>query len=241
LGAQLDKWILQHTVDPEQVLFFSRLIDLAISSDSYEQLCQRVVHEEITQGLISGAHLYSVDSNLDMELQISYGKTTPLVEQVVSAWGTSPLSKCIVEKRMQYMAGKEAAHVALPLAKTSVPVGAMLLVMAPEVASAPVSEPVAHLLSKVGAFFIEVRPRHSLQARATGNGNNHRPEQLTTRQIAIIQLIGAGLTNGQIGKDLSLSESTIRQETIKIYKSLGVSGREQALIAAKKIGLVSRN
>lgn len=237
----MDKWILQHKFDPEQVLLISRLIDLAIHSDSYEQLCQRVVHEEITQGLISGAHLYSVDSNLDMELQMSYGKTTPLVEQVISAWGTSPLSKCLVEKRMQYQAGKEAAHVALPLAKSSVPVGAMLLVMGPEVSEPPVSEPVAHLLSKIGAFFVEVRPRHSLQARATGNGQNHRPDQLTTRQIQIVQLIGAGLTNGRIGKDLALSESTIRQETIKIYKSLGVSGRDEAVSAAKKMGLVSRN
>jgi DNA-binding CsgD family transcriptional regulator len=237
----MDRWILDYPVDPEQVQTLSRLVDLAISSDSYEQLCQRVVHEEITRGLISGAHLYSVDSNLDMELQISYGKTTYLVERVVSAWGTSPLSKCILEKRMQYLAGKEAAHVALPLAKSSVPVGAMLLVMAPEVGRPPVSEPVAHLLSKVGAFFIEVRPRHSLQARALGIGQNQRPEQLSTRQIQIVQYIGSGLTNSQIGKELLLSESTIRQETIKIYKSLGVSGRDQAVIAAKKIGLVSRN
>ena len=237
----MDKWILKHPIDPEQVLFFSRLIDLAVSSDSYEQLCQRVVHEEITRGLISGAHLYSVDSNLDMELQMSYGRTTPLVEQVVSAWGTSPLSKCIVEKRMQYQAGKEAAHLALPLAKSSVPVGAMLLVMGNEVSGPPMSEPVAHLLSKVGAFFVEVRPRHSLQARVTGKGHEHRPEQLTTRQIQILQLISAGFTNGRIGKELSLSESTIRQETIRIYKALGTAGRNEAVIAAKKIGLVSKS
>jgi ATP/maltotriose-dependent transcriptional regulator MalT len=237
----MDKWILQHKIDPAQVLFFSRLIDLAVSSDSYEQLCQRVVHEEITQGLISGAHLYSVDSNLDMELQVSHGKTTSLVEQVVSAWGTSPLSKCLVEKKMQYEEGKEAAHVALPLAKSSVPVGALLLVMRPEVASPPISEPVAHLLSKIGAFFVEVRPRNSPQARVTGKGHSHSPGQLTTRQIQIVQLIGAGLTNGQIGKDLALSESSIRQETIKIYRALGVSGRDEAVSAAQKMGLVSIN
>jgi DNA-binding CsgD family transcriptional regulator len=237
----MDKWLLKHPVDAEQVVVLSKLVDLAISSDSYEQLCQRIIHEEITRGLISGAHLYSVDSNLDMDLQISYGKTTSLVQPVVSAWGTSPLSKCLVEKRMQYQPGKEAAHLALPLAKSSVPVGAMLLVMAPEVAGPPLSEPVAHLLSKVGAFFVEVRPRHSPAARANGNGHTQSPEQLTTRQIQIIQLIGAGLTNGQIGKDLALSESTIRQETIKIYKSLGVSGRDEAVKSAKKMGLVSRN
>jgi DNA-binding CsgD family transcriptional regulator len=237
----MDKWLLKQTIDPEHVQFISRLTDLAIASDSYEQLCQRIVHEEITEGLISGAHLYSVDSNLDMELQVSYGKTTEQVQPVVSAWGDSPLSKCIVGKKMQFEAGKEASHLALPLAKSSVPVGAMLLVMGPEMATPPMSEPVAHLLSKLGAFFVEVRPRLSLQARANGNGHHHKPEQLSTRQIQIVQLIGASLTNGQIGKELSLSESTIRQETIKIYKAMGVSGREEAVAAAKKMGLVSRN
>jgi len=236
----MDRWMLQHKIDPEGILFLSRLIDLAVSSDSYEQLCQRVVHEEITQGLISGAHLYSVDSNLDMELQVSYGRTTLLVEPVVSAWGASLLSKCLVEKKMQFQEGKEAAHVALPLAKSSVPAGAMLLVMVPEMATPPVSEPVAQLLSKLGGFFVEVQPKLSLHARA--NGNDLRvAQQLTTRQIRIVQLIGASLTNGQIGRELSLSESTIRQETIKIYKAMGVSSRNEAVAAAKKLGLASKN
>jgi DNA-binding CsgD family transcriptional regulator len=233
--------ISQHTVVPEQVPILSRLIDLAVSSDSYEQLCQRIIHEDITGGLIIGAHIYSVDSNLDMELQVSYGKTTELVKQVVPAWGASPLSKSIVENRMQYYPGKDAAHFALPLAKSSVPVGALLLVMAAGSKDPPISEPVAHLLSKVGAFFFEVRPRHSPAARTNGNGNSQAPEQLTTRQIQIIQLMGAGLTNGQIGKDVALSESTIRQETIRIYKSLGVSGRDEAVKAAKKMGLVAKD
>jgi DNA-binding CsgD family transcriptional regulator len=235
----MDKWLLKQTIDPEHVQFLSGLTDLAIASDSYEQLCQRIVHEEITEGLISGAHLYSVDSNLDMELQVSYGKTTDQVQPVVSAWGDSPLSKCIVGKKMQFEAGKEASHLALPLAKSSVPVGAMLLVMGPQMGTPPISEPVAHLLSKLGAFFVEVRPRLSLQSRANGNGH-HTPQQLSTRQIQIVQLIGAALTNGQIGKELSLSESTIRQETIKIYKSMGVSGRSEVVAAAKKLGLVSK-
>jgi DNA-binding CsgD family transcriptional regulator len=237
----MTKRLSQHRVDPEQVLILSKLIDLATSSDSYEQLCQRIVHEEVTQNIVTGAHLYSVDSNLDMDLQLSYGKTTELVEQVISAWGNSLLAKCLVEKRMQYQPGKEAAHLALPLAKASVPVGAILLVMDPGLSSPPLSEPVAHLLSMVGAFFVEVKPRNSPVGRVNGNGTAHSREQLTTRQIQVIQLIGAGLTNAQIGKELALSESTIRQETIRIYKSLGVSGRSEAVLVAKKMGLVSRN
>jgi len=237
----MDKKILNQPVEVDQVLLFSDLIDLAISSDSYEQLCQRVVHEEITKGLVQGAHLYSVDSNLDMELQVSHGKTSGLVERVVSAWDGSLLGECLMTKQMVFRSGKNESHLAMPLAKGSVPVGALLLVVDPKLQIPPLSEAVSHLLSKVGAFFMEVRPRISLQARANGNGFAHKPEQLTTRQVQIVQLIGATLTNGQIGKELSLSESTIRQETIKIYKALGVSGREEAVTAGIKIGLLSKN
>jgi DNA-binding NarL/FixJ family response regulator len=237
----MDKKILNQPVEVDQVLLFSSLIDLAISSDSYEQLCQRVVHEEITKGLVHGAHLYSVDSNLDMELQVSHGKTSDLVERVVSAWDGSLLGECLMSKQMVFKSGKNESHLAMPLAKGSVPVGALLLVVDPKLEIPPLSEAVSHLLSKVGAFFMEVRPRISLQGRSNGKGFAHKPEQLTTRQVQIVQLLGAALTNGQIGKELSLSESTIRQETIKIYKALGVSGREEAVSAGIKIGLVSKN
>ena len=237
----MDKKILNKPVEVDQVVLFSSLIDLAISSDSYEQLCQRVVHEEITKGLVHGAHLYSVDSNLDMELQVSHGKTSALVERMVSAWDSSLLGECLMSKQMVFKSGKNESHLAMPLAKNSVPVGALLLVLDPTLERAPLSKQVSHLLSKVGAFFMEVRPRISLQARPNGNGVAHKPEQLSTRQVQIVQLIGAALTNGQIGKELSLSESSIRQETIKIYKALGVSGREEAVTAGIKIGLLSKN
>ena len=237
----MDKWILQHPVEPEQVLFFSRLIDLAVSSDSHEELCKKIVHEDITQGFILGCHLYSVDTSLDMQLQISYGKATLDVKKSESAWGTSPLSKCITDKKMHFQPGKDSALVALPLAKTTVPLGALLLVMSGNVKSAPLSEPVAHLISKLWAFFIEVRPRHSPQGPVIAHRRNFGPGNLSARQIRILELQSAGLTNGRIGAELSLSESTVRQETIKIYQFLGVSGKREAVDNATDLGLISKS
>lgn len=236
----MNKRIINQPVDVDQVRLLSNLIDLAISSESYEQLCQRVVHEDVTQGIVLGSHVYSVDSNLDMELQMSYGKTSELVVPVVSAWDKSPLAQCLMSKKMVFKSGKDESHLALPLARTTIPVGAMLLVMEADVTEPPLSTAVSHLLSKVGAFFLEVKPKISLHPKLNGNGNGHRPDQLSARQIQIVQLIGSGLTNGRIGKELSLSESTIRQETIKIYKALGVSRREDALEACRKMGLIQR-
>jgi len=49
---------------------------------------------------------------------------------------------------------------------------------------------------------------------------------LTDRQREILQLVQQGRTNPMISKELGFSESLIRQETIAIYKKLGVRGRK---------------
>ena len=58
--------------------------------------------------------------------------------------------------------------------------------------------------------------------------------------VGIFILIGiaAGKTNMAIAKDLILSESAIKQETVKIFRSLGVENRRQAAQKAIAMGLV---
>ena len=52
-------------------------------------------------------------------------------------------------------------------------------------------------------------------------------EPLTKRQEEILSQIRSGKTNMKIALDLGYSESLIRQETITIYKKLGISGRKE--------------
>lgn len=51
-------------------------------------------------------------------------------------------------------------------------------------------------------------------------------EKLTERQALILQLIRARHTNKVIADRMGYSESLIRQESVMIYKKLGVSGRK---------------
>jgi DNA-binding NarL/FixJ family response regulator len=55
------------------------------------------------------------------------------------------------------------------------------------------------------------------------------PEDLTGRQLRILSHIQDGLVNLEIAKELMLSESTIRQETVRIYRALGVGNRQEAV------------
>jgi DNA-binding CsgD family transcriptional regulator len=51
---------------------------------------------------------------------------------------------------------------------------------------------------------------------------------LSQRQDLILRMISEGRTNNAIGEILQYSESTIRQETIKIFSKLGCDGRAEA-------------
>jgi DNA-binding CsgD family transcriptional regulator len=51
---------------------------------------------------------------------------------------------------------------------------------------------------------------------------------LTDRQLHILSLIYQKLTNGEIAEQMGYSESTIRQETMRIFDKLQVQGRHEA-------------
>jgi DNA-binding CsgD family transcriptional regulator len=52
-------------------------------------------------------------------------------------------------------------------------------------------------------------------------------DHLTVRQEEILDHIKSGLTNGAIARRMGYSESLIRQETIVIYRKMGVDGRRE--------------
>jgi DNA-binding NarL/FixJ family response regulator len=59
-------------------------------------------------------------------------------------------------------------------------------------------------------------------------------------QLIILSRIQDGLVNLEIAKDLMLSESTIRQETVRIYRALGVGNRQEAVKKARALGLLPK-
>jgi DNA-binding CsgD family transcriptional regulator len=76
--------------------------------------------------------------------------------------------------------------------------------------------------------------------RDIGNSNHNDPiHALTARQTRILHLLADGLTNPQIAARIGFSDSTVRQETMAIYRFLGASGRREASRLAALRGLLS--
>ncbi len=64
-------------------------------------------------------------------------------------------------------------------------------------------------------------------------------EPLSEREIEVLQLIAAGLTNPEIATRLFLSPHTIKVHTRNIYGKLGVHNRTQAVTRARALGFLS--
>jgi LuxR family transcriptional regulator, maltose regulon positive regulatory protein len=61
---------------------------------------------------------------------------------------------------------------------------------------------------------------------------------LTTAELRLLPLLSTHLTFGEIAGQMSLSRSTVKAETAAIYRKLGVSSRNQAVMRARDLGLL---
>lgn len=55
---------------------------------------------------------------------------------------------------------------------------------------------------------------------------------MSNRQKVILEMLSKGATNSEIALEIGYSESLVRQETIEIYRILGVSGRRELITVA---------
>lgn len=61
---------------------------------------------------------------------------------------------------------------------------------------------------------------------------------LTPRQLDVLKLLTAGKSTAEIADDLGLRPTTVRNHIANILAALGVHSRLQAVIAARKAGLI---
>jgi DNA-binding NarL/FixJ family response regulator len=62
--------------------------------------------------------------------------------------------------------------------------------------------------------------------------------QLTGRELAIVQMLGRGLRNREIGDELHIGEGTVKTHLHNIYRKLGVDGRLALVKVAREKGLL---
>jgi len=87
-----------------------------------------------------------------------------------------------------------------------------------------------------GAFF-ELRPVVAALPAAAGAERDPSGE-LTLRQLEVLKLLGDGRSNKEISSALAIADRTVRAHLTELFRTLGVSSRTQAILAAQRLGLL---
>jgi two-component system response regulator DevR len=99
------------------------------------------------------------------------------------------------------------------------------------------SAPLAELISAIEHSFITPLS-FSAQGISRVMKKDHEANALTTREIQVLEKLSDGLSASSIGLELFITQATVKTHLASIYRKLDSKNRIQAIIAAKKIGLL---
>ncbi len=78
-----------------------------------------------------------------------------------------------------------------------------------------------------------------LSGRRESSSEDPLVEQLTARELEVLQLMSQGLANKQIALALDISEHTVKFHLSSLYAKLGISSRTEAVKRGIELGLIS--
>ncbi len=78
----------------------------------------------------------------------------------------------------------------------------------------------------------------SAMVRSLSGGGTPDRERLTDRELDVLRLLARGLSNRSIGRELFISETTVKFHVGNLMRKLLVGRRAEAVYAASKLGLL---
>lgn len=213
--------------------------ELVSSATTVSELCKKLVHSGVNTGQGVGSYLYLLDNKGQIVQLGGYGVNPLPSDQIFSTWEDNLLARSISNNGLAHQKldhqGNDLHLYAIPILKGDTPLGSALFCQREKMAEFPKEVNLA-MAQVLGLWLISTGLANSLST-SPRNGEAS-PEALTDRQLKIIEAMSFGKTNAEIAQELILSESSIRQETVKIYKALGVGSRSEAVKRALHLGIL---
>jgi DNA-binding CsgD family transcriptional regulator len=205
------------------------LIDILTKSRSWQEFCIQLVLDRELNRTILGAHLYRLNSRIELNLIASYGNWPNSVVRSSNLDEESIASVGILRGEAKFfppVGSDQNSYASIPLEKGNVPNGSLVLVNCINSFEDFFSEKDLEIFPKVASMMMDGFPVRDGGPIPTSNESQ---EFLSNRQNEVLDFITQGLTNSQIAKRLNVSESTIRHDTMKIYRNLGLRNRAEVL------------
>ena len=213
-------------------------LDALLKIESAPEFCKAVVHSGFSGGYIHGCQLYKLSNDAQLSSVAGYGLSFDHLEDKFSIWDSNPVSAAVRSKTFEFIPATASSRpmIVVPLLRDSSPIGAATLIMAQTVESNPIDAKLLPVLEKVSGYWLNASGASAsapVLISSSSDGSN-----LTSRQLKILGLMADGLVNAEIASQLVVSESTVRQETVRIYRDLGVANRTEASRKARLLGLI---
>lgn len=216
-----------------------RMIGILASSGNGHELCRRLANDELFGPGTVGVQIYALTNSGRWQLLGSYGKN-PYENQNLTQFDDNLLTQTARTRELaigtQELDGHEVDVVACVSLRGGIPVGAVIRTSEPGFDIFNPSNGTLGAIQDAGGLFLD-----SIGYKSVAGGNEAKqssPEDMTERQHAILIEMARGKTNLVIANEMILSESTIKQESVKIFRALGVGTRQQAVLKARTLGLL---
>jgi DNA-binding CsgD family transcriptional regulator len=226
------KSVTRGDIDQGQAL--DAILELVMDAEDLDDLCRGFVFNQWGEAVCWGAFIFSVGPNLDLTLEAGYGRKRSDVIALIEDPNFVSIDQILRERSHFVFTAQETSYVCVPLIRFGLPIG--IIVFASRLGGELIGVEVAlrHISRSVGFALAVLRLQN--QRRSPNQARSLGGEALTQRQLAVLSGISKGLTNGQIASELVVSESTVRHETMRIYKFLAVGNRAEALAVARGSG-----
>ncbi len=165
-------------------------------------------------------------------------------EEGLVRWGTERPDLALIDVRMPGIGGVEAARRILTASPNAC---VIMMTMAEDVegvARAVNGGARGYLVKDASREELATMVTQALQDTASGQSARPRsdvtgtPPTLTERELQVVRGMGRGRSNAEIGKELYLSEDTVKTHARRLFRKLGAADRAQAVALGFRWGLV---
>jgi len=214
------------------------LLNLLIQRPSANELLKNLETDLLSSFKISNAIIFNLDShNVATELYSNnpypetadYADFKSVLNLISQNWNIATLTASVIAK------SNNNDFIVIPISNGKILTGYILLKMETE-SLTPQELHLIEVIGKVCAVYLKVELPELKHPHLTKELSSK--VSFSARQLQILQGFVEGKTNHELAEDLGFSVSTIRHETMEIYRSLGASDRKEAAKIAQDKSII---